>query len=967
MIEVVCKATVHKRGGARNLPYILRDEAAQEPAAQAREGREKESVSELAHRASAGGLDLEPAHQLEFTFPLGAPPPADEDLTLDDDPIFTWNVPEFVTGDPYGKDWSEEAGDGGTSELGKGNKLTLAEKRLNAEIHFGLRAEYEESKGGVSHHRLVVTVNETISNQQLKRLVLRFLREGYPNSEALISLHRNTGERKTHAHIHVNSRQLDGRRVDLKQRYFKLDELWAKSCADHFHEPRIYERHIAKKEETRQWQGQYRAAKERQQIPPLKPDREADHHGTKYPRPFNDRWVGRQIAKERLAQKKLEFLTVTEAPKKVIRAARKQAAQHTALVEWALARRKEGKKDAKNYVPTTLGTIKEGREFATYERAIKAAHTREMTAHMVKAADDYLKNITEVELQAAAKSPEVAAAHTTKIMALRMELLKEHNLTINRTEWTAEGLKAEGRERLQERIEVALTRMERNDTAPVAVRGVEAPARPIEVPAGTPQQGRQQAGDEAKARLLLAVLNEAVEHHVFERGQAGLRLSQLRSEDPQYEWLLYDLKGVVLAHCAGRGLSLQELNLTDRDIDEALKSYVERVRVGDFKPPFGRGERVRDVERAERRREVEALLARDRPRTRELAEAIAGAQRGNGHTPTGAPPADRETARLHAGALLAALRLDAVEAAAAKYKHYCLFEQMMVADRYNTLHEWSLAQGKYLAATTLSYLKERHWEDAPRVAAAVTGTEQQVGQTQEKLDVAVKAAGGEYQKHSAELVAQVRMRGAGWPELPKFTAEQSRAADELLYMTFSTDALESLSRVEEAHDLRSAAARAGARYALALVYQGEDQERQRVADNKIGESLKYLPAGAQLGAELQAYLAFRQVESARLEKFVATAQQISERLQLRCEAQLGEQLPTIFRVEEAAVVKAKLPAMEQKERERLTKELNKGAFTMAAADRLTVAKFSAVPRNDYDKLCECDLKRDFETARVLVR
>ncbi len=416
MIEAVCKATVHKRGGATNLPYILRDEATQDPAGQAIEERGRDGRQELAPQGGAHELILERTSQLELSFSPELPLLEEEDLTLDDDPIFTWNVPDFVTGDPYGKEWWEqEAEREGKREQGKGrfhgedigtgkqNKsgFTLEEKRLNAEIHFGLHADYEESLGGVSHHRVVLTLNAPISNRKFKGVILNFLSKVYSLNEVLIPIHGNTGERKKHAHLHINTRQLDGRRINLGQLYFKLDEIWAKTCAEYFRDPGIYERHMAKKEETRQWKEQCRIAKEKKQILPLKPDREADHHGTKYKRAFNDRWVGRQIAKETLALKKLEFLIVSKASEKEINATRKEAQLQRELVDWALEKRKEGKKGLRG-VPPTVGTVKEGKEFGTYERAIKAIHTREMTPHLIKVSDDYLKALSEKDLIRAA-------------------------------------------------------------------------------------------------------------------------------------------------------------------------------------------------------------------------------------------------------------------------------------------------------------------------------------------------------------------------------------------------------------------------------------------------------------------------------------------------------------------------------------------------------------------------------------
>ncbi len=122
MIEAVCKATVHKRGGAKNLPYILRGEAAKDPAGQLIEGRETHGSQELTPQRHVIDQVLEHTYQLELSFHVKLYLVEEKDLILDDDPVFTWNVPEFVTGDPYGKEWiEEEMKREGKVEQGKGS------------------------------------------------------------------------------------------------------------------------------------------------------------------------------------------------------------------------------------------------------------------------------------------------------------------------------------------------------------------------------------------------------------------------------------------------------------------------------------------------------------------------------------------------------------------------------------------------------------------------------------------------------------------------------------------------------------------------------------------------------------------------------------------------------------------------------------------------------------------------------
>jgi hypothetical protein len=230
----------------------------------------------------------------------------------------------------------------------------------------------------------------------------------------------------------------------------------------------------------------------------------------------------------------------------------------------------------------------------------------------------------------------------------------------------------------------------------------------------------------------------------------------------------------------------------------------------------------------------------------------------------------------------------------------------------------------------------------------------------------LQETGNEFDRLSRELVEIVKVRnthGLKTPE-PKFTAEQSQEIELLLFKTWNTDTLEKLSHNEEVHDLRGAAERASARSTLALVYQGEDRQRQRMGDRMIIEKMRSLPTEHSFRAELQAYLNFRQEESARIEKFVQMAGQISEHLQLKCEVELGERTPILFRAREAELVKEKLPALEHRTREKLTKELNKDSFVQSDESRIESARFSNFCPSNNSKYQECDLSREFEIGRL---
>jgi hypothetical protein len=987
MADVVCKVTVHKRGGADNLPYILRDEATKDPAGQAIEDPQRDKAHDLTHQGQAHELSLEGTRQLELSFSIELPPFEEEDLTLDDDPVFTWNVPEFVTGDPYGIEWWEselkredkqgqEKGRFRGEEIGAGRQqrhnLTLEEKRLNVETYFGLRADYEESHGGVSHYRIIITIDEIVSNRQFKRVILPFLSEAFTLNGAVVALHRNTGERKTHAHVHLDTRQLDGRRLDLGQRYFKLDEIWAKTCAEHFKDQGIYTRHMEKKKETREWKERYRAARERKEPLPPKPDREADHHGTKYQRPFDDRWVGREIAKGNLAKKRLEYLLVTKAPKKEISGARKEAEKQSDVVMRVLERRKEGK-GAKDYVPPAVVTVKEAEKIEQYERGIKAAYTKEMSGHIAKVPDDYLKSLGEKDLILAAVSPEVSETHAERILEIRLEVLKEHNVSLEQTEWSESTLKSEAREALQEFARESITKSKgwSAETAETHITELLRNVRPAQ-PAAVSHKETELDARQIRVRMVLAGANELIEKHVLENMLKGHRFGSLRKGDGRFENVIFDLKSLVFEHCVRKRSSLEELKLTEKGLTETLEKYVLGFGKGYMPPPFIGGARLKEVELEEKRLRASTPLnlAHARSHTQRLSDIIAREGHSHLNPPTSqdAKTSDMDAARLHGRAVLAGLRLDAAEREAERYKHYSILEEkIMVPDRYNNLMTWSLAQGKFFNATPGNSLRDRHWESAPQVTEAVSEAERRVIEGLNVRELAVRVTSCEFDRASSELAEAVKAQsfhGLKMPD-PSFTDEQSLEAEELIYKTWNTDALEKLSRDEESHGLREAAERAGARFTLAVLYQGEDRERQRVGDQMVIEKMRTLPKDNPFRVELQAFLNYRQEESARIENFVRAAGQISEHLQLRCEVELSERAPVLFRAREAELVKEKLPSLEQQQRKDLTKDLNKNSFIQSTEGGIESARFSDMSRTDYGKHLECDLARDLEDALVL--
>jgi hypothetical protein len=66
------------------------------------------------------------------------------------------------------------------------------------------------------------------------------------------AIHRDTDH--PHVHLYLNSRQTDGRRIQLKNNEFKtIDEKWSKIYTDFAGDKSAHVEYLRKKEETKQW------------------------------------------------------------------------------------------------------------------------------------------------------------------------------------------------------------------------------------------------------------------------------------------------------------------------------------------------------------------------------------------------------------------------------------------------------------------------------------------------------------------------------------------------------------------------------------------------------------------------------------------------------------------------------------------------------------------------------------------
>jgi hypothetical protein len=321
----------------------------------------------------------------------------------DADPIWTWNAPDYITGDSYGMR-SEGANkipknvqshdrflaDKMASGSGHNqDKLPLKEKIENARCYFGSHEELEKARGGRTHYRMVLSFDVPAPNSQIRELTNNVLGQTFPKAMAFAAIHRDTDH--PHVHVYIHSRQIDGKRINLKsQDYRTIDEKWSKIYSDFAGDRGIHAEHQRKKEETREWKRAAAIAYQRGEKIPPKPERDSDRRQhlaeqrlsaarsaardrgeqlgprpTADPvmRPKSERETGRIIAMEHVARERLTHLIRTDAPQKEIKAAATNAQGLTAVLQKTIKAREQM---GKLKLPAPTYTIEEGRQLAEY-------------------------------------------------------------------------------------------------------------------------------------------------------------------------------------------------------------------------------------------------------------------------------------------------------------------------------------------------------------------------------------------------------------------------------------------------------------------------------------------------------------------------------------------------------------------------------------------------------------------------
>jgi hypothetical protein len=101
-----------------------------------------------------------------------------------------------------------------------------------------------------SHFRATLSFERQLEAEQARRMVDEWLERCFPQARAAAFFHRDTEH--LHAHIWIEARQLDERKIDLAPReYRRLDERWNEIYAREMN--RDEREHLFKKEQTREY------------------------------------------------------------------------------------------------------------------------------------------------------------------------------------------------------------------------------------------------------------------------------------------------------------------------------------------------------------------------------------------------------------------------------------------------------------------------------------------------------------------------------------------------------------------------------------------------------------------------------------------------------------------------------------------------------------------------------------------
>jgi hypothetical protein len=122
------------------------------------------------------------------------------------------------------------------------------ESKINARSYAYNR---EDEEKGRTHYRVTLTWEGKEDTAKAREMSQEYLKENFKDSRAIVAVHQDTN--KTHAHIWIDSRQLNDRKIHSPRNHInELSQSWQTRCDREYGTNRAKE-FAEKREESRRW------------------------------------------------------------------------------------------------------------------------------------------------------------------------------------------------------------------------------------------------------------------------------------------------------------------------------------------------------------------------------------------------------------------------------------------------------------------------------------------------------------------------------------------------------------------------------------------------------------------------------------------------------------------------------------------------------------------------------------------
>jgi hypothetical protein len=78
-----------------------------------------------------------------------------------------------------------------------------------------------------NHHRMMLTLPDETDPDKALQLVKNFVETQFPGTRSIIAVHQSENEIGLHSHIWIDARKLNGKKLDLGNKYTRLDKLYS--------------------------------------------------------------------------------------------------------------------------------------------------------------------------------------------------------------------------------------------------------------------------------------------------------------------------------------------------------------------------------------------------------------------------------------------------------------------------------------------------------------------------------------------------------------------------------------------------------------------------------------------------------------------------------------------------------------------------------------------------------------------